>query len=198
MAVNVGQIMKEGAGMSGDNTPAASDPSGQFNGMVAELTAAEKPVAQKGPVALDYIRPGEFRFRTKPGFRNTAIKLRIQEFKDDDIENQKSRDRWKKNAKRNGWELKDLERWDLKVYDILGEAYIQFRPVRGQMEATYTTKDEFVASYIRMRIANGDYRDIVYEDVRPVEIEVNGTKQLFIPANDAAREALAFAQAGAA
>ncbi len=192
---NVSQVMREGTNFQGANAPAPGDPSGEFLGMVSELRSSEKAMPQRTPTPLTYIRPGEFRFRTRPGYRNTAIKLRIQEFKDDDIENQKARDRWKKNAKRNGWELKELEQWDLKVYEITGEPYIQFRPVRGEQEATFTTKDEIVAAYIRRRIAAGEFRGVIYEDVRPVEIEINGEKQLFVPANDAAREAVAFAQA---
>ena len=54
-----------------------------------------------------------------------------------------------------------------------------------------------IASYIRMRIATPEFRDVIYEDVRPVEIEINGVKGLFAPLNDETREALAFAQAGA-
>lgn len=192
---NVKQVMQEGADFAGANAPAASDPSGQFLGMVSELRSAEKAVPAAMPSPLTYIRPGEFRFRTRPGYRNTSIKLRIYERSDDNLVLTKNKDRFKKWAKRQKLDLtKDLK-IDEEVYDILGEPYIHFRPVRGQMEATYTTKDATVAAYIRGRLARGEFRDAIYEDVRPVEIEIDGVKQLFIPANDQAREAVAFAQA---
>jgi hypothetical protein len=34
-------------------------------------------------------------------------------------------------------------------------------------EATFATKDPFIAEYIRRRIAAGEFRDMIYEEVRP-------------------------------
>lgn len=193
---NVSQVMKEG-GDFGPNAPAPGDQNvGGFLGMVSELKAETKAPKERVPAAMVHIREGEFRFRTRPGYRNTAIKLRIPEHSDDDIINGKNRDRWKKWARRNNIELKELEQWDIKVYDLIGEPYIYFRPVRGEQEASYVTTNALVASYIRKRIAAGDFGNVIYEDVAPIEIEINGVKQLFVPANDKAREAVAFAQAG--
>jgi hypothetical protein len=192
--INVNTIEK-GDGYTGANAPSPADPSGAFLGLVSELTAGEKPVPARAASALTYIRPGEYRFRTRPGYRNTAIKLRIYERDGDDIVQGKNKERFKKWAKRQGLDLvKDLK-VDEEIYDLLGDPYIQFRPVRGQMEATYTTKNQTVAAYIRGRIAAGEFRDVIYEDVRPIEVEIDGVKQLFVPANDQAREAVAFAQA---
>jgi len=64
-------------------------------------------------------------------------------------------------------------------------------------EATFATKDPFIAEYIRRRIAAGEFRDMIYEEVRPVGRVVNGVLGRFIPADSATREAVAFAQAEA-
>lgn len=193
--VNVNSVEK-GDGFSGGDAPIAGDPQGAFMGMVSDLRASTKVTPTPMPVKLAYLAPDEFRFRTRTGYRNTAIKLRIYERNADDLVDAKNKDRFKKWAKRQGLDyVKDLK-VDEDVYAQIGEPYIQFKPVRGVAEATYTTKDAFIASYIRKRIATGEFRDVIYEDVRPVEIEINGVKGLFAPIDDATREALAYAQAG--
>lgn len=197
--VNISKIMHEGAEFTGPNAPAPGDANvGEFMDMVSYLQRSTQPgqVATGRPGDL---REGEFRFRTKTGYRDTAIKLRIYERSDDKVKDGENKQRFRNWASRKGLDLKDLEKWDEAVYKRTGEPYIKFRPVSDARvrEATFATKDPFIAEYIRRRIAAGEFRDMIYEEVRPVEMVVNGVLGRFIPADSATREAVAFAQAEA-
>lgn len=53
-----------------------------------------------------------------------------------------------------------------------------------------------VADYIRSRLARGEFAGEIYEDVRPMWVEVGGQRIRVMPADDTARVAMAAAAAG--
>ena len=189
--------MNEGAEFGGENAPAGGDANvGGFLGMVSELQRSTEP-GQVATIKTSTLREGEFRFRTRPGYRDTGIKLRIYERNADKVKETDNKQRWRNWAERNGLAVKDLEKWDEAVYKRTGEPYLKFRPMSDPRirEATFATKDPFIAEYIRRRLAAGEFRNEIFEEVRPVEMVVNGVLGRFIPADDETRENVAFAQA---
>lgn len=142
---------------------------------------------------------GSFLFRTKPGIRSTAITLRLYHEKEDLDANVKAKKAWERWAKRQfGPKFKDALALDRKLYEEHGLTRITFRPVPGAQEASYTTRDPEIAAYIRMRIKEPDLAALIYEEVAPMLVEINGQAVYVVPADDAARQAMAAAAADGA
>ena len=161
--------------------------------MREDASRLREVVAQ--PAKLTTPTPGSYRFRTRPGYRNTQIILRVFLPKDDTDENVKWQKRWERNAKRVwGPDWKQVLKVDRELWEDKGIDKIEFRPIPGVQECTYVTRDKKIAAYIRQRISEPDHGHI-YEEVAPMAVEIDGTTVYVVPADDQARQAMAAAAA---
>lgn len=157
--------------------------------------AQEKPVPEQQPAKLDPPKPGVYRFRTRPGYRQTAIRLRIRQEYDDLDKDVKWKKVWERNAKRvHGDDWKQKLKLDIELYER-GLSQFLFRPVPGKHEATFETTDAKIAAYIRSRITEPDYVNVVYEEVAPMAVEINGETVYVVPADPQSRAKMAAAAA---
>lgn len=175
---------------------------------LAENAAAgpEKPLKS---APLDPPASGSFRFRTKPGLRQTQINLRvyIPNPKYNDDQNRQYKNNWERNAQQV-WGKSDragkvVVRWkdvlkpDQELYDRLGITSILFRPLPGLPEASYQTRDPDIAAYIRLRLQEPGLASVIYEEVGPTKAQLaNGEWVDVLPATDEARRQMAAAAAG--
>lgn len=176
----------------------ANVPGDPMVAMQLEEIADSKPEVPVKPAKLDPPAQGSFRFRTKVGLRQTAITLRLFKEKDDLDDNVKWRKVWERNAKRvwgDNW--KDVLKIDRDLFENEGLDRIEFRPIPGAMEASYQTRNRQIAAYIRQRIKEPEFHGLIYEEVAPVQVEINGELVYVVPADDKARQAMAAAAAGA-
>lgn len=208
--VNTGAISREGADHLRPNlAPRADQPFTELPDRLAAQAAADEPEVPKTPVALPYVDDHEWRFRTYPGLGSAAIKLNIpveSDDMDDYLLRKNKNKRWlDRKIKQGRYDRTDVGKdgflkADKAVFDLLGEYHLNFKPVtkdgKRQMEAQYVTREKVVADYIRGRLANGEFAGEIYEDVRPIEVEVNGQRIRVVPADESARVAMAAAAAG--
>jgi len=159
----------------------------------AAETPAEKPMQ---PAVLKYVTPDRFRFRTTPGHRNTAIVLRVPEVTFDLDKNVRLKQNFERWAKRTfGKDFLKILKVDGEIAEILGTPIIKFRPLPGKQEATYETGSPEVAAYIRMRIKEPDH-SMIYEDVKPMAVDINGETIYVVPADPTSRARMAAHAAG--
>lgn len=165
--------------------------------MLQGQNAEDTPIAERRSVRMEPVKAGSYRFRTKPGYRQTLITLRVCQEYDDLDKNVKWKKTWERNAKRvYGDNWKQVLKPDADLFDRLGIRTITFRPVPGQMEASFETSDGKLAAYIRQRITEPDYLGIIYEEVAPMAVEINGETVYVVPADDQSRAKMAAAAAG--
>jgi hypothetical protein len=167
-----------------------------------EQGASAPPDLPPEPAALPLLKPGIYRFRTKPGHRMTSIKLRIYRELDDEKKNDDGKKRFERWAARLYGDgdirkgLKALE-LDRKVHERTGEYYIQFTPNKDndKREGYFETGDALVASYIRSRISEWPY---IYEEIAPMQVLLaDGSTATVVPADDESRARMAAVAAGA-
>lgn len=161
--------------------------------------AAAGPEKPRVPVKLQPAT-GSFLFRTK-GIRQTSIALRVYQPNPryDDDQNRKYKNNWERNAK-NVWgdDWKKALKPDLDLFNKHGIERINFRPIPGVAEATYTTRDPEIAAYIRLRIQEPGLGAIIYEEVGPTWATLDdGTRVQVLPATDESRQTMAAVAAGA-
>lgn len=189
-------ILREDQGVRG--TEGMSD---GMEAMLQEQIATAEPEKPLKPQPLSAPAPGVFRFRTKPGHRNCKIAIMVPPTSGDRDADVKLTNQFERAAKRNleqkgmtQAEIKKRMKLEQEIYEIVGDRYIDFKPLRGKFEAIYKTANPKVAAYIRDRIDELDLP--VYEDISPVEVMIKGQKVLVMPADDASRSAMARAAAG--
>lgn len=211
--VDTTEAMREGTDHLSTNpeiAPRAGQPFTEMSDLLAAQAAAAPPEVAKQPVALKPVGDYEWRFRTTPGRNSTAVRLSIPVETDDADENVKRKNKYKrwldrqiKQGRIDKSEVgKDgLLKADKAVFDLTGEYSLIFKPVRQAdgrraMEAQLVTKEKLIADYMRGRLTRGDFAGEIYEDVRPVAVEINGQTVYMMPADDTARQAMAAAAAG--
>jgi hypothetical protein len=211
--VDVQANLREGSDHLSGNpnlAPAPNQPFTEMTDLLAAQAASAEPELLKVPVALKALGAHEWRFRTTPGRNGASIRLDIPVESDDTDDNLKRKNKYKRWLDRQvnqGRIRKDeigkdgLLRADKAVFDLLGEYTLIFTPVRQPggrraMEAQYVTHEKVIADYIRGRLNRGDFAGEIYEEVRPVAVEINGQTVYMMPADDTARQAMAAAAAG--
>jgi len=163
---------------------------------LAERAAQTPPERKLEPAALRYVAPDRFRFRTQPGLRSTSIVLRVPEVTFDLDKNVRIKKNWERWAKRTfGPDFKKVLKVDEVIAEKTGETVIKFRPLPGRMEATYETGDPEIAAYIRMRIQEPAHA-MIYEDVKPMAVEINGETVYVVQADPTSRARMAAHAAG--
>ena len=163
---------------------------------MARDDAESKAVPEVKPVKLDPPSAGSFRFRTRVGLRQTVIPLRLFKEKEDMDENVKWKKVWERNAKRVwGDDWKTVLKIDRDLFEAEGIDQIMFRPIPGSMEASFQTRNRKIAAYVRQRIIEPEFAGIIYEEVAPMAVEINGEMVYVVPADDKARQAMAAAAA---
>jgi hypothetical protein len=175
---------------------------------LAAQAAADGPEPVISPAALPLVAETDWRFRTYPGRASATIALRIPVESDDIDDNVKRKNKYKRWLDRQVTQGKidrseigkdGLLKADKAVFDLTGEYHIHFRPVRvggkRAMEAQYTTDQKVIADYIRSRLMRGEFAGEIYEDVRPMTVEVGGQRIQVMPADETARKAMAAAAA---
>ena len=164
--------------------------------LMREQQATEKAVPPTPPVQLAPPKPGVYRFRTKVGYRQMVIPLRLRMEYDDLDKDVKWKKVWERNAKRvHGDDWKQKLKADNDLFDREGIRQILFRPVPNRQEATFETTNPKIAAYIRSRISDPDYIGIVYEEVAPMAVEIDGETVYVIPADPQSRAKMAAAAA---
>jgi hypothetical protein len=166
-----------------------------------EQSVSAPPDLPPEPAVLPLLKPGVYRFRTKPDHKMTSIKLRVYRELDDEKKNDDGKKRFERwaarlfggNDIRKG--LKALE-MDRRVHERTGEYYIQFTPHkdRDKREGFYETEDALVASYIRSRIHEWPH---IYEEIAPMQVLLaDGSTATVVPADDESRAKMAAVAAG--
>ena len=194
--------------------PAIAPRPGQAFTALSEMqmaqAAAEEPEVPKAPVPLPPVGKHAWRFRTAVGNSSFQIRLDIPVDSDDRDENVKRINRvkgWTQRQVDKGRFRRDevgkdgLLKADQAVHKITGEYTLVFTPVKNKegrraMEAEYVTSNKVIADYIRNRLNRGDFPGVVYEEVQPVMVEINGKQVLMSPFDETARLAMAAAAAG--
>jgi hypothetical protein len=211
--VDVQSNLREGSDhLSGNPTiaPRSGQPFTDMSDLLAAQAGSAEPEQLKTPVALKALADHEWRFRTKPGLNGATIRLDIPVESDDTDDNLKRKNKYKrwldrqvnqKRIDRSEVGKDGLLKADKAVFDLLGEYNLIFTGVRlpggrRAMEAQYVTKEKVIADYIRGRLNRGDFAGEIYEEVRPVAVEINGQTVYMMPADDNARQAMAAAAAG--
>jgi hypothetical protein len=193
-----------------DVTPRADQPFMEIYDLQRAQAAASEPDVPKQPVVLKPIGEHQWRFRTMPGRGSCSVRLDIPvelDDVDDYLKRKNKYKRWLDRQIKQGRIAKEevgkdgFLKADKAVFDLLGEYTLFFTPVRAPggrraMEAEYVTKDKLIADYLRGRLNRGDFAGEIYEDVRPMTVEINGQHIQVMPADDNARQAMAAAAAG--
>jgi len=209
----VAAVQREGADhLSNDAAiaPRPGQPFTELSEMQMQQAAEEEPVMPSQPINLDPVGAGRWRFRTVPPIGSFQIRLDIPVESEDRDENIRRTNRMKQWTQRQvdqgrfarGEVGKDgILKADRAVFAAIGRYTLVFTPVRTKsnlraMEAEFVTEQKIIADYIRGRLTRGDFAGEVYEDVQPIEIEINGQQVLVAPANETARLAMAAAAAG--
>jgi hypothetical protein len=214
--VDVQANLREGSDHLSGNpnlAPAPNQPFTEMTDLLAAQAASAEPELLKVPVALKALGAHEWRFRTTPGRNGASIRLDIPVESDDTDDNLKRKNKYKRwldrQVKQGRIDKKEVVnkdgfyglKADKDVYDLTGEYVLIFTPVRQPggrraMEAQYVTHEKVIADYIRGRLNRGDFAGEIYEEVRPVAVEINGQTVYMMPADDNARQAMAAAAAG--
>lgn len=210
---NVAAVQREGADHLSNDAAIAPQPGQPFtelSEMQMQQAAEEEPVMPSQPVKLDPIGAGRWRFRTTPPIGSFQIRLDIpveSEDRDENIRRTNRMKQWTQRQVDQGRFARSevgkdgILKADRAVFAVTGRYTLAFTPVRTKsnlraMESEFVTDQKVIADYIRGRLARGDFAGEVYEDVQPIEIEINGQQVLVAPANETARLAMAAAAAG--
>lgn len=193
------------------NPNIAPRPGQPFTALAEQLAAqaaADGPEQAKAPAVLPLVAETEWRFRTYPGRPSASVALRIPIESDDVDDNVKRKNKYKRWLDRQITQGKidrsevgkdGLLKADKAVFDLTGEYHIHFRGVRvggkRAMEAQFTTDKKVIADYLRSRLMKGEFAGEIYEDVRPMTVEIDGQRIQVVPADDTARKAMAAAAA---
>lgn len=202
---------------TGENAPAPNQPYTELLDMMSAQAASEEPVVER-PATLHPVGDGEWRFLTRDGIANTSITLRLPVLGDDIDENAKRKNVYKRWLDRQVRQTEEgrkpagaiyrsevgkdgMLKADKAVFDITGEYQLRFHPARDvdgkrRKIAEFVTRDKTIAAYIRGRLERGEFAGEIKEDVRPMEVEINGQRIKVMPADDSARLAMAAAAAG--
>jgi hypothetical protein len=176
---------------------------------IEQRNAETPPEVPVEPVKLPYVRPDTYRFRTTVGHRNTEIRLRVPEVIGDvdrDVKMKKAFEKWAARTlggdpdPQKDRKLTAAQRLSnaLKVLKVDAELHertqldaFKFRPIPRRQEATFETTDPEIAAYIRLRITEPQYVGKVYEDVKPLAVELNGETVYVVPADNESRTRMA-------
>ena len=190
--------------------PRAGQPYAEMFELQRQQQAELEPDEPEAWATLTPLPVGSWRFVTVPGIGGTSIRLDLPvetDDRDESVNRKNKYKRWLDRQIRSGRIEKSdvgkdgLLKADSAVFELLGSYTLVFRPVRDatgkrRKQAEYVTTEKVVADYIRARLNRGDFPEIV-EDVRPVQVEIDGELVEMMPVTDAGRRRVAMAAAAA-
>lgn len=196
-SINPTQIAREDAGMvltKGDplNGGDGGDPVADLLALQLADSTLNKNIVWQAAELID-IR-GQYRFRSKPGYRGVVLTIPAPlEYDEDDPRKERQARAFKR--KYPGTEgMKQVKALTSLVNANDGSRQIAFKQVQGKFECHYETDNPAIADFIRGsdEFANGR----IYEVLAPMRVTLPTGEQIeVVPANDAARQALAHASA---
>ena len=205
------QIQREGNDhLNPTLAPRANQPYAEMFQLQREQSAAAEPDQPEQWAALAPIPAGTWRFVTVPGIGNTSIRLDIPvetDDRDQSVIRKNKYKQWLDRQMRQGRIDKSevgkdgMLRADKAVYDLVGDYTLNFSPVRDRTgvrrkQAEYVTSEKVVADYIRGRLNRGDFPEIT-EDIRPMQVMVDGELVEMMPVTEAGKRRVAMAAAAA-
>jgi hypothetical protein len=216
--VDVQATLREGNDhLSPSLAPREGQPFTEMTDLLAAQAAAALPEVKR-PIQLVPIPSGAWRFVTKDELAGATVTLRLPHLTDDVDDNVRRKniykrwlDRMIKQTEEGRRSVGLIHRTDVgkdgmlkadkAVFDLTGEYSLSFKPARDKdgrrrKIAEFITRDKVIADYIRLRLSRGEFAGEIFEDVRPMEVEINGQVISVMPADDNARQAMAAAAAG--
>jgi hypothetical protein len=185
---DVGMVLTKGDPLNGGD---GGDP-------VADLLAEQltDPLLNKAvnwaAAVLTDVR-GVYQFRSKPGYRGVVLTIPAPvEYDEDDPRKERQARAFKR--KYPGTEGMKQVKALTKLVDENGGRQIAFKPVQGKFECHYETDNAAIAAFIR---GSDEFRNgRIYEVLAPMRVTLpTGETISVVPADDAARQALATASA---
>jgi hypothetical protein len=185
---DVGMVLTKGDPLNGGD---GGDP-------VADLLAGQltDPLLNKAvtwtAAMLTDVR-GVYQFRSKPGYRGVVLTIPAPvEYDEDDPRKERQARAFKR--KYPGTEGMKQVKALTKLVDENGGRQIIFTPVQGKFECHYETDNAAIAAFIR---GSDEFKNgRIYEVLAPMRVTLpTGETISVVPADDAARQALAAASA---